>query len=104
MPITRRRLLRSAALLPLAAISGPVLEGCSRSGPICADPEVLSTSEAQLRRTLGYAERAPDSAKQCRGCHFFRASGASEDDCGHCEILDGAVNRLGSCRSWAKRA
>jgi hypothetical protein len=99
--VTRRRLLRSAALLSLASLAGPALEGCRDSDALCADPELLSRGEEHMRRTLEYIERAPAGTQQCSGCQFFSARG--EGDCGHCEILNGAVSRQGRCSSWAAR-
>ncbi len=102
MPLSRRELLRGTILLPLVALAGPVIGGCSDSGPVCVDPELLSAGEEQMRETLEYVARASARSKRCGDCQFFAANG--EDDCGECEILDGAVSRQGYCTSWAERS
>jgi len=100
--LSRRQLLGKTALLPLVAFAGPVFEGCA-DAPACADPELMSTGEAHLRRTLAYVERSLDGSKECGGCEFFRAGSEGQGECGRCQILDGAVNPRGSCSSWAER-
>jgi hypothetical protein len=105
MSLSRRELLRRATWLPLVVLAFPNLEGCADSKPDCVDIELLSTSEVHLRKTLEYVDRGPDSNQQCGGCQFFTAADPSDGGgCGHCKIVDGAVSRLGSCKSWSKRA
>ena len=97
--LTRRQLLQQTTL-PLTAGALVILNGCTNTASACSDPGLQSAGEAQLRVTLGYVERAPESSKQCSGCQFFKAN--SERDCGRCEILNGAVSRQGVCNSWAR--
>jgi len=107
MVLTRREMLRRTARLPLIALAIPILEGCS-SDPECADPELLSRGEEQMRKTLEYVEHVPDMAQRCGGCQFFKASGedggVDQGTCGYCEILDGMVSSHGFCTSWAERS
>jgi hypothetical protein len=103
MALTRRQLLRRAALLPLVGAVARISAGCSEGGLVCNDPELLSTPEQKLREHLAYVERSPHGeAKRCAGCHFFEAAGPG--DCGGCQILNGPVNPEGHCSSWAPRA
>ena len=99
--LTRRSLLRGSALLPLATL--PLLQGCGRADSVtCADPELMSRGEEQMRKTLAYVEQSADPAQLCSGCQFFGAADAT--GCGHCEILDGQVAAAGFCTSWAARS
>ena len=96
--LTRRGLLRRGALLPLASL--PLLHGCSKTAPLCADPALLSRGEEQMRKTREYVDVSSLENQHCANCQFFSAVDAS--GCGHCEILDGAVNEKGYCTSWAQ--
>ncbi|MCZ6855148.1 MAG: high-potential iron-sulfur protein [Gammaproteobacteria bacterium] len=102
--LTRREVLHRASRygLKLGLTAGGVilLEGCTNAIPTCADPMLLNAGEAQMRRTLEYVERTANVSEQCDGCAFFREN---DGDCGHCEILNGAVSRQGYCNSWAGR-
>jgi hypothetical protein len=98
--LTRRQLLQGATLLPLTWVA--LVSGCADNGTsYCADPELLGPGEAQMRKTLKYLEISTDDKQQCTGCQFFSAP---SNNCGHCELLDGAVNTAGFCTSWVKRA
>ena len=98
--LTRRRLLRRSALLPLVSL--PLLQACAKTGPAhCADPELLSRGEEQMRKTRAYVVVSDVAGQQCVDCAFFAAGEIQE--CGHCEILDGPVNAPGHCSSWAQR-
>jgi hypothetical protein len=97
--LTRRGLLRGCALLPLVSL--PLLPGCSKSAPLCADPALLSRGEEQMRKTREYVEASSIDKQHCANCEFFSA--ADGQGCGHCEILDGSVNEQGYCTSWARR-
>jgi High potential iron-sulfur protein len=99
--LTRRQLLRHCTLMPLAAL--PVLQGCTRdSGAQCADPDLLSAGEAQMRKTRQYIEISDVTEKHCSSCRFFDTPDA--EGCGFCEILGGSVNNTGYCNSWAQRS
>jgi hypothetical protein len=86
-------------MLPIATT------GCSPSGPVCYDPELLSTPEIALRTSQGFMDVSPHNGKdgaevkRCIGCQFFRAEG--EEDCGHCQILNGPVSANGHCNAWS---
>ena len=99
--LTRRRMLRHCTLLPLAAL--PVLHGCTGGSSVqCADPELISAGEAQMRKTRQYIEISDVTEKHCSNCQFFDTPDA--EGCGFCEILDGPVNNAGYCNSWAQRS
>lgn len=95
--LTRRQLLRSGSLIPIVAL--PLLQGCGGSAGYCADPDKLSRGEEQMRKTREYSEISPLENQNCASCEFFRSY--EENECGHCEILDGPVNEAGHCTSWA---
>ena len=95
--MTRRQLLQRGALLPVVAL--PVLQGCGEASGLCADPDMLSRGEAQMRKTRDYAEISPFEQQNCASCQFFRSY--EDGACGHCEILDGPVSEGGHCSSWA---
>ncbi len=92
----RREFLRRAAL----ALLGTALPaGCGDAGPVCGDPELLSTPERELRRAQGYREVSPHgAARSCAGCQFFEPGDGA---CGRCRILGGPVSRAGHCSAWA---
>jgi len=98
---SRRRLLQLALRLPLFAAAAPLITACSRSGTNCADPDLLTTSEIQLRKTLEYVELAPDRPENCVNCEFFTSETDTASGCGHCELFNGAVSAGGYCTSWA---
>jgi hypothetical protein len=95
--LTRRQLLRRGALLPVVAL--PLVQGCDGGAGLCADPDMLSRGEEQMRKAREYTEISPFEQRNCAGCQFFRSY--EEDACGHCEILDGPVSEGGYCTSWA---
>lgn len=94
--LDRRQLLRGTVSLAVVAVAAPLLQGCDGATTSCADPELLSTGEEHMRKTLEYVELASNPAEECSACEFFSGSG----DCGHCELLDGAVSARGYCTSW----
>jgi hypothetical protein len=97
--LTRRQLLRHGGIL--AAV--PLLHGCDTTvTTLCADPELLSRGEEQMRNTLQYSERSTTADQSCTNCQFFRADTGKE--CGHCEILNGWVSEQAYCTSWALRS
>jgi len=99
--LTRRVLLHRCALLPLASL--PLLQSCNKTGSSrCIDPALLSRGEEQMRKTREYVEASSLKDQHCANCQFFSAADAH--GCGHCEILDGAVNGQGYCTSWARRS
>lgn len=101
--ISRRTVLLRALQIP---VGGGILLGLSSCGSdggsamLCADPSMMSSADASLRRTLNYTEISPDPAKVCAGCLYFR--GVNETDgCGSCDMFPGRpVNPGGYCDSW----
>ena len=93
-----------------ASLGGALVLGLSSCGnerdkpsqTVCADPENMSTSEELMRTSLGYTPKAPNPAKACAACAYFKASAG---DCGSCDLLNGSqVNSMGSCNSWSLRS
>jgi len=83
----------------MSLLASPLLHSCKQSGQSCMDPELLSTGEKHLRKQLAYVELSEELSRPCGLCHFYHAS--ESGDCGECTLLDGSVNRQGSCTSWA---
>ena len=104
----RRREFLGQLVLLMLGLAVPAASGCSRGGPVCSDPDLLSTPERELRAAQGYAETSPHGeAKRCSGCQFFTAASSAapaQAACGSCQILGGPVNPAGHCNSWAAKA
>lgn len=96
--LTRREVLDLTAKLTLGALV-LATTGCAKTTMLCSDPARLTDAENSLRESLSYTERSQDDTQQCRGCSFFKASSGS--GCGECSIMNGPVNALGHCTSWA---
>ena len=94
---TRRQFLQCGAVMSLLA--SPLLQSCKQSSQACMDPELLSTGEKHLRKQLAYVELGEELSRQCSLCQFYHAS--ESGDCGECALLDGSVNKQGSCTFWA---
>jgi hypothetical protein len=90
---TRRRFV-------VFAISGLCIAS-ARAAEICSDPDNLTSSEAQLRKSLDYIEAAHDEKKTCSGCAYFTAG--QSGSCGRCQVLNGPANAKGHCSSWSAR-
>jgi len=98
---TRRELLQRGGLIAAA----PLLHACDTAvTALCADPDFLSRGEEQMRKTLQYSERSTTAAQVCSSCQFFSVAVGEGQECGHCNILDGRVNQLAHCTSWASRS
>lgn len=102
--ITRRDALLRCIQLP---IGGSILLGLAACGSksedsmVCADPNLMTSAEESVRRTLKYTETASDPAKTCTSCEFFHAPSAA-GGCGTCEMFGGKpVNPGGHCDSWS---
>lgn len=102
--ISRRTVLLRGLQIP---IGGSILLGLSACGGdsrntiICADPNMMTSAEESVRRTLKYTEISPHSDKTCSSCEFFYA-GAEGSGCGTCEMFGGKpVNPEGYCDSWS---
>jgi hypothetical protein len=104
--ISRRTILKRGLQIPLG---GSVLFGLaacgndsdSSSAMVCADPNMMTSAEESVRRTLKYTELSPDPSKVCTGCAFFHAP-AQVGGCGTCEMFAGKpVNPGGHCDSWS---
>src|SRR5690554_4284869 len=88
-------------------VGGGVLLGLSACGSngsstmLCADPNMMTSAEESVRRTLKYTETSPDPSKVCSGCEFFHAP-KEAGGCGTCEMFGGKpVNPGGHCDSWS---
>jgi hypothetical protein len=104
--ISRRTILKRGLQIPLG---GSVLFGLaacgndsdSSSAMVCADPNMMTSAEESVRRTLKYTELSPDPSKVCTCCAFFHAP-AQVGGCGTCEMFAGKpVNPGGHCDSWS---
>ena len=84
-------MLGPAALVALA---------CEHPPNNCLDVTSLSQDDANLRKTLGYVDKAPDPEKACAHCrHYVAAPKVSE--CGTCKLLKGPINPGGTCQAFA---
>jgi hypothetical protein len=103
--VSRRKVLRQGLQWPAAGAALLALGACGegeKKSTACADPNALSVSENQMRKSLNYTEKSADGAKTCAACAFF-AAGDTPTACGKCEILQGPVNPAGHCDSWAEK-
>lgn len=92
---SRRGFLGLAALAPFAvAATARAAEGQ------CYDPASLSVSQKSRRRSLGYMEVSDDAKRQCQACAFYTQS---QPGCGKCVLLEGLVNGVAVCDSFAPR-
>jgi hypothetical protein len=99
--ITRRRLLRIGAWLPLIGFLSLNLRTARAAEPAlaCVDPEEVGEG---LRKSLHYTETSSDPQMICSGCNFFSAA-AAVGGCGQCQIMSAAANARGHCDSWSKK-
>jgi hypothetical protein len=94
--ISRRSLLGLIAIAPLGALAAK-----AQTAPAaCYDPASLPAGQKSLRRSLDFQEKAPDPAKRCGDCAFFKPS---QGDCGACQILSGPTTAGSVCNSWAAK-
>jgi len=97
---SRRDALAKVSLTVLSAgILGSSL-GCGKKELTCTDTSGLSADEAAARKTLDYADKTPDPAKNCANCLQFVKG--EPDKCGSCKVLKGPVHPAGYCKVWAK--
>lgn len=97
MNSSRRGFLALAGSVPVAALAfGGIAQGAT-----CYDPNTLSLTQKNRRRSLGYVEPSTDPSKKCGACAFFTATTAG---CGTCALLSaGPVSAGAVCRSFAAR-
>jgi hypothetical protein len=96
---TRRRLLALSAGLPFAALAfTKAWADAADKSQACVDPDDMDDG---LRKSLHYAEVAPDPQKACAGCSFYTPEAGS--GCGHCQIMNGPANAHGHCDSWSPK-
>ncbi len=101
MSMSRRSLLGLAAVAPLAALASAGARAAE--GAACYDPALLSLSQRNRRRSLGYVDVSATAGKSCAGCAFFSAAAAA--GCGTCQLLSGGpVNAGGLCNSFGAKA
>lgn len=97
---TRRRFIALAGLAPLAALGAR--QAFAQTAPACYDPNVMSLSQKNMRRSVGFVDPAPDPAKRCGVCAFFVAK---QGGCGTCQILSGGpVAQSAYCTSFAPKS
>lgn len=97
---TRRRFIALAGLAPLAALGAR--QAFAQTGPACYDPNAMSLSQKNMRRSVGFVDPAPDPAKRCGVCAFFVAK---QGGCGTCQILSGGpVAQSAYCTSFAPKS
>ncbi len=106
--VGRRALLRDSAVVGTAAIGAaplflPLLTGCSKEEKElqCTDVSSLSGADRDLRQTLKYVDKSPESDKNCENCNFFKPAG--KDKCGSCTLVKGPIHPMGHCTSWAAK-
>lgn len=103
--VSRRALLSNMAAWPLAGAGVLALTACGEQEKVvvCAGPNNLTFAENSLRQASHYVEKAPDPAKDCSKCGFFKpADGGGA--CGKCDIFQGPVNIAGHCDSFSVKA
>ena len=93
----RRKFLACGLAFPLAALSTAAARGQ------CVDPDELSDGAQGMRDSLEYTDAAPDPARTCSGCAYFKPAKA-KDACGPCEVLASPVSANGHCDSWTQRS
>jgi len=107
--ISRRAILKRGLQIPfggsvLFGLAACGSDGDSSSAMVCADPNMMTSAEESVRRTLKYTEVSPDPAKVCTDCAFFHAP-PQVGGCGSCEMFGGKpVNPSGHCDSWSVNA
>lgn len=95
MSVPRRRFLTLSLQLPVSLVLAPAAFAA------CVDPDELPDSVLEMRESLEYTDAGRNAAEVCQGCSFFKAD--AKGNCGHCEVLRGAVSATGHCVSWTKR-
>ena len=104
--ISRRTILKRGLQIPLGSSVLLGLAACgsdsdSSSAMVCADPNMMTSAEESVRRTLKYTEASPDPAAVCASCAFYHAP-TQVGGCGSCEMFGGnPVNPGGHCDSWS---
>lgn len=105
--LSRRAALTRCLQFPFGAgmlIGLGACRGSKRSHvTACADPSLLSDSQASMRAATHYTETSPDPRQTCEGCAYFKSVEANAG-CARCDILHGQVNAQGHCDSWSARA
>ncbi len=69
---------------------------------MCVDESGLSPDEREVRRALGYVDRATTPARACAGCSQYVAAPAA-GACGGCKLMKGPASPAGECRAFAPR-
>lgn len=101
MTCNRRRFLALGTCGVPLALAGLALGSTAAHAAVCYDPNQLPRSQKNRRRGLGYKDKSPVAARECRGCAFFTA--AKESACGQCAMLDSTVNAGATCTSFTPR-
>lgn len=99
MDSTRRTFLTLAGMAPLVAIGGARAMAADAA---CYDPTALPLQQRNRRRSIAFVETAPDPARRCGTCTFFKPGGG---ECGTCDMLGGGpVTARGYCASFAPKS
>lgn len=99
--LSRREMLRSAALVGTAGLLPAWLLGCGKKELSCTDTAGLAAADLTMRTTLGYVDASPEGAKSCANCMLYKPAAA--DACGGCQVVKGPINPKGYCKSWAAK-
>jgi hypothetical protein len=100
--LSRRQVLRGAALGAVALGAGVASVACGKEQPkalACSDTTALSPADLQVRQTvLGYVEASTTPGKTCLACQQFIEG--PPGGCGTCKIVKGPINPAGYCKSF----
>lgn len=104
---SRRSFLKLGLKVSAVGVAASALNACggkpAADAAACVDVDSLAASDQSLRKSMNYADKAPDPTKTCSGCEFFTA-GEGGTGCGTCEIFTGGpASPGGHCDSWAAK-
>lgn len=91
---SRREILKGGARLAGLLALTPALAGRADAQPGCVEE-----ASEPLRTALNYADPAPQPARPCKACGFFKAEAGTS--CGRCDIMTGPVSATAWCESWS---
>jgi High potential iron-sulfur protein len=94
----RRDMLRRSVQIISAISLLPVTTARAKAGESCSD-----LSSESLRKSLHYADAAPNPEQSCSACGFFSPA-TDKPSCGNCVIMSDHVNPKGHCDSWSAKS